>query len=1110
MQSAQSSASSKGEQNSISSGESEKPPPGAPFDFSWRIENWKELTKEAISPSFVCEGLKFYMKVTIPSQPNQFVAVKVVLDQQPPGPKTLQFHVTLKNKVPGKSILKKSSKAYSRMNAYETYMLTQSKNLNNDDGFFDEGALTILLHHPPHVPKRPQPATAQPKSLIPKSAPSVTEHYQPRAKVQSPPPVLPPQPPQQSSKELTGCVGIRNQGATCYMNSLLQSLFHLCAFRRLVYNIPTTGTENVNTSIPLNLQRLFCQLQLSDHSVSTTDLTKSFGWNQRETMQQQDVQEFCRVLMQNLENKLRNTDLASTIDNLFRGHTRTYIRCKNVPYKKEITEDFKDLSLVVKDCKNLEDSLNLELEPQVLDGDNMYQTDEYGKQEAVMGQEFTDFPSVLHVHLRRFDRDLERNTCVKINDRYEFPAEIDLKKFLAPDACNTKSQVYDLYGVLVHSGGSMCGHYYAFLRISQDPQWYRFDDQNVTKVTPEEAIQNNYGGKEGDHDKTYSGYMLIYVRRSDAPAIFEPIPDSSVPQHLRNYFEKSQLCHAADHGPIEVKVTDEDTVRNNSSKWTTGFDSASNFITVSIARDITYKALYETIAKAKSKDVNKLRLWKCGTYSIPHEVIPNTDAKIDSHFSSGSLIFCQDLVGDDKLQIEEGRICVFVKYFFSNGEPLLQYVGPEYPKPTDTLESLCEMVTQRVGLPKGTPLLCFQETVQKSAQLISTKTLGEAGINNGLVLIFQVTPGSEAPEPTLQRFKKPMSVTRSSSINDMSDLQLITYTDIYPDCKPITVDQYLEYKLRMLKVIVCSVTTPQTPSALLKFPSNLRWTAVKQFIAAALSLPYTPQKDSICLFKKDPNTNGPMKIPINSRLTPTMKSVIACSSPAPTTKEKPWLYFQLIPGIPEASVDSMINYNVQFSADAVNVDSNARLLMPKTCTINEIAIEMTNRYLIPRANSLRALAVMYHKIVEILDLKKSHNQPDATIRFEVVPIEHKNIKPDEHLVPVVRGYLDKFNMPRLSADPFLFLIKDNSTINSIKNDMLEWVDVNETLRPACEITVYEDKKLRTDIDNDKPIFEQLKGCSLMIVEPRPPKPKVQPNTQIQTSHSLGNAIRILN
>jgi hypothetical protein len=35
------------------------------------------------------------------------------------------------------------------------------------------------------------------------------------------------------SKKVTGFVGLKNQGATCYMNSLLQTLYHIPFFRKV-------------------------------------------------------------------------------------------------------------------------------------------------------------------------------------------------------------------------------------------------------------------------------------------------------------------------------------------------------------------------------------------------------------------------------------------------------------------------------------------------------------------------------------------------------------------------------------------------------------------------------------------------------------------------------------------------------------------------------------------------------------------------------------------------------------------------------------------------------------------------------------------------------------
>ena len=108
----------------------------------------------------------------------------------------------------------------------------------------------------------------------------------------------------------------------------------------------TTRTEDVTKSISLSLQNLFVAMQLSKSACSTKALTTSFGWDDAQTIVQHDVQEFCRVLLDNLEEKLKNTPLDGQIANLFRGKFRTFIRAVNVDFESSKEEYFFDLNIL--------------------------------------------------------------------------------------------------------------------------------------------------------------------------------------------------------------------------------------------------------------------------------------------------------------------------------------------------------------------------------------------------------------------------------------------------------------------------------------------------------------------------------------------------------------------------------------------------------------------------------------------------------------------------------------------------------------------------------------------------------------------------------------------
>jgi len=212
-----------------------------------------------------------------------------------------------------------------------------------------------------------------------------------------------------------------------------------------VFKIPTGGADPVK-SLSLALQRVFVQLQTSPDPVSTTGLTQSFGWDSYESFVQHDAQEFERVLLEGLENGMKEaektkviTDVPMTsptspmqvdtaspqvrlgegslqeqLKRLFCGKMESYIRCVNVDYESRRGEEFWDLQLNVKGTKDLRASFEDLVAVEMMEGDNQYRAEGHGLQDAEKGVAFLTFPPVLHLQLKRFEYDFNRDAIVKV------------------------------------------------------------------------------------------------------------------------------------------------------------------------------------------------------------------------------------------------------------------------------------------------------------------------------------------------------------------------------------------------------------------------------------------------------------------------------------------------------------------------------------------------------------------------------------------------------------------------------------------------------------------------------------------------------------------------
>ncbi|XP_077961755.1 ubiquitin carboxyl-terminal hydrolase 50 isoform X2 [Gasterosteus aculeatus] len=271
--------------------------------------------------------------------------------------------------------------------------------------------------------------------------------------------------------------GLYNQGATCYLNSVLQVLSMTTEIHdRLESGSKTTDDE---------LKTLFKYLK--EATGRTEDITESL---EVENVHLQGDAADCLVRI------LRK--ISPRASEVFKGERTDAIKCCKGHTINEDIDPFWYLSLSLEDTSDPSTAHSVErgferiFRSRVLDGDAVYCNVCGEETKATCESEMVSYPQILSLLIKRFILDNNTKSHFKSNRCVDVPRKLQ-----------RNHMKYEVYAVVNHTGSVSGGHYTASVLSHEDGAWYEFDDANVYKIEEQPFA-------ESETFSSSTAYLLMY------------------------------------------------------------------------------------------------------------------------------------------------------------------------------------------------------------------------------------------------------------------------------------------------------------------------------------------------------------------------------------------------------------------------------------------------------------------------------------------------------------------------------------------------------------------------------------------------------------------------
>ena len=343
-------------------------------------------------------------------------------------------------------------------------------------------------------------------------------------------------------------IGLKNFGATCYLNSLFQQMFMIPSLHKDIFNFNISnenGIDNLKYSTIYNMQLAFVNLKKTYMSFyPPIDFINSFktAFNGEPIHLgiQQDTDEFLAILCDELEKEAKKFGKENFLENSFKGKITNEIVSlePKYPYYSQTEEPFYRITLDIKGHNNLEDALDAFIKGEILEGDNSYFVEKYKQKIPIKKRtSIKTIGNQIIIHLKRFEFDFMTFQNNKLNDYLKFPLKINFKKWTRAyirmnevktddeqniiseeekDNLNDEKMNYELTGILVHSGASLqSGHYYSFIKDQETNKWYQFNDSRISEYDIDKDLEKECFGNINSwkNQQGKGAYLLFYTKK---------------------------------------------------------------------------------------------------------------------------------------------------------------------------------------------------------------------------------------------------------------------------------------------------------------------------------------------------------------------------------------------------------------------------------------------------------------------------------------------------------------------------------------------------------------------------------------------------------------------